>query len=89
MHTKVCIKRFKARSCDRFWGVWFVARRLPSIRSYQTVPFSAGYAPATGQCTTTENSQPWHGTVHPIHLQPPSLLTTHSGHYWSHYHWRL
>jgi len=32
MHTKVCIKRFKAWSCDRFWGVWFVKGHVSSTK---------------------------------------------------------
>ena len=32
MHTKVCIKQFKAWSCDRFWGVWFVEDHMSSTK---------------------------------------------------------
>ena len=40
MHTKVCIKRFKTRSCGQLWGVWFVEGHVSSTNIIWYTPFS-------------------------------------------------
>ena len=80
--SKVCIKRFNAPSCDRFWGVWFVEGHVSSTSiTYSSCrPFPLVFSRLPDP--SAEKWRVWEPQYNQVDIDPVIRQEVSSG-YWS------